>query len=401
MKFLLTAAALALATPASAQAPICGGISLVGEWVGGDEAGSDVSVAGSPFEMEGQVPIAGHLVRLFSISQTTDLRVDVAALRSGDPYISVFDAAGSEIATDDDGGNGLASRLEVTLDPGAYCLAARSYESGVTDVSVFIGRTEQAPEDIAEVNDGVPSQGGAPDAACFIGNMAMLDPLDGVGAVATAAESPAYGFNLDEAMPLSITATSIGGDPLIRVLDSAGAIIAENDDHDGLNSRIDLSDPLAAGEYCVAVEDLDGGDNTINVTVEQFDPTAFRLRRIGQAEFSPTASDDVEVTELGTLDTSVLHDVSTSIVASWVRFDLPEGGLVVTEAIGDGVDPMIVLFDRVGRRIGENDDGPTGLDSFLASRLLAGSYVLAVRTIEEGSTTGNVRLLLQRYVPAE
>ena len=55
---------------------------------------------------------------------------------------------------------------------------------------------------------------------------------------------------------------------------------------------------------------------------------------------------------------------------------------------------------RLGRRVAENDDGPEGLDSFLVARLFAGSYTLALRLVDEGRP-GTVRLLMERYVPAE
>lgn len=83
----LSALALALlwSGPVLAQAPICGGISLVGEWIGGDEAGSDVFAEGAVFEGEGRVPIAGHLVRMFTLSKPGVVRLDVRAVPSGGP----------------------------------------------------------------------------------------------------------------------------------------------------------------------------------------------------------------------------------------------------------------------------------------------------------------------------
>ena len=56
MKSILTGTAvmLALTAPATAQDTICGGISLVGEWVGGDPAGADVTTAPSAFDSVSQ-----------------------------------------------------------------------------------------------------------------------------------------------------------------------------------------------------------------------------------------------------------------------------------------------------------------------------------------------------------
>lgn len=403
MRYILLGTALAV-TPvtAVAQTTICGGISMVGEWVGGDEASSDVSTTPDLFDLEGQVPIAGHFVRMFTLSTPTDVRVDVAAVPAGDPYIALYDAEGAEVAADDDSGGNFGSRVQATLEPGSYCLAARSYESGVTDVSVQIGRSDQTfPTAAAPPVTPLQMTGGT---GCFQPDTAMLgrDLLrgnlgDGLEAVGLPA---AYGFSLAEELPLSISASSDAGDPVIRLRDTGGTLLAENDDFDGLNSRIDMTAPLAPGEYCVEVEDYNGGQNQMTVTLDLFDAAAERLRRLNNAEFAPTPEDAVSVTDLGTLSTSILRDVDVSSSAQWFRFDMPEGGLFVAEAIGNGSDPSIILFDRVGRRVGENDDGPNGLDSFLVTRMMPGSYTMAVRLFGEGAR-GNVRLLMERYVPAE
>ncbi|MCK0165975.1 hypothetical protein MWU52_00270 [Jannaschia sp. S6380] len=394
-------------TPALAQESICGGISLVGEWAGGAEDASDVATADAPFEMEGQVPIAGHLVRMFTLSAPAEIRIDVDALPAGDPYIAVYDAEGAEVAADDDSGSNFGSRVQTMLGAGTYCLAARSYDSGVTDVAAVIGRADHefGPDPVpASPPATAPVTGSG--AGCFgAGTARLADDLDAAGleaqpsATATTAGVPAYDFTLAEAHPLSIIATSQAGDPLIRLVGGDGQILNENDDYDGLNARIDMADPVPAGEYCVEVEDLNGAGNDVTVTLAPFDPADDRARRLDMAEFAPTADDDVAITDLGTLDATLLHEVRASGAAQWFRVHLPEGGLLLVEAIGDGADPVVTLFDRVGRQIGMNDDGPDGLDSFLAMRLLPGDYTLALRLVD-GNARAPVRLLMERYVPA-
>ncbi|MEM8850178.1 MAG: ABC transporter substrate-binding protein [Pseudomonadota bacterium] len=394
-----------LAAPAYAQsdAPFCGGISLVGEWIGGTEAESDVSAATSAFDGEGQVPIAGHMVRMFTLSEPADIRVEVAAIPAGDPYISVFDRDGTEVAADDDSGGDFASRVEAALDPGTYCLAARSYESGVTDVAVRIGRADHD----AMTDGGAPMPPARVDLPDGPGCFTDDTPTLGTGLTAatmdtsasgTVAERPAYGFALAEPTSLSILATSDLGDPLIVLLDDDGNELAENDDFDGLNSRIDLTDPLPAGSYCVEIEDLNGAANEITVSLQGYDPAEIRARRIDDAEIAPTGQDEVAIRDLGPLDSALLADVNATGAATWLRFDVPQGGLLLAEAVGNGADPAITLFDRVGRQVGYNDDGPTGLDSQMAVRLFPGTYLMAVRLIADGNAP--VQVVLERYIPA-
>lgn len=403
------------AGPALAQAPICGGISLVGQWIGGEAAASDLVGRTDAWAGEGQVLIAGHLVRMFTLSAPADIRIDARALPSGDPYAAVYDAAGMSVADDDDSLGDYGARMEASLQPGSYCLAVRSYEPGVTDVAVAIGTADArfpavpVPDNPrAGAGEDLLPRSGATGTGCFEPDTPRLaDGLDaaalgaGVEATATVGDVSAYGFDLAAPAPLTVTATSGAGDPLIRLLDAAGTVLAENDDFDGLDARIELGEALAAGDYCVEIEDLNGAENAVTVALGLFDPAADRARRLAAAEFAPTAADTVEIVDLGALRTSALREIAMASGTRWFRFDLPSGGLLLTEAIGDGADPVVTLFDRVGRRVGENDDGPDGLDSQLVSRLLPGPYTLAVRVAGGGAGSGTVRLLLERYVPAE
>ena len=408
MRILVPAILLGtLAAPAHAQAPapFCGGISLVGEWVGGDEAASDAMAPEAFFELDGQVPIAGHLVRMFTLSEPGEVRIDVDAVPAGDPYIALYDRGGNEVGADDDGGVDFGSSLTRALSAGTYCLAARSYESGVTDVAVRIGRPDFFPQDPPPPSIPAPvAEGagcGAPDVALF--SDAQITPAmlaEGVSVEGAAARIPAIALSLADAAPLTITATSDEADPLIRLLDGDGEVLAEDDDSDGLNSRIQMREALAPGTYCIELEDLNASDAPIVVALDAFDPAADRLRRLGLMEFAPGPSDAVAPEDLGTLATAITTDVAGGTAAAWLRFDLPEGGLILIEAVGFDVDPEIKLFDRLGREVAYNDDGPDGLDSFLVHRAQAGAYILGVRAIDE-APAGDIRILLERYVAAE
>ena len=385
------------ATDASV-ASLCGGLGRAGAWAGGDASGSDLSSASVAFDADGSVPAGGRLVRLFFLGARTAVRLEAAARPSGDPFLTILDAGGDEVASDDDGGEDLAARVEATLAPGVYCLAARSVDGGSIDVAVRLGRDEHEPL----------SGGGSGGFACSAADLPAMgdDPLDaaaleeGVRVGATVGRTPAWGFTLAESVPLTITATSVAGDPVIRLRDASGALLAENDDADGTNSRIDLRDAPVAGDYCLEVDDLGGDDNRVDVTLARFDAAAERRRRIADADLAPLPGDEVDVRSLGSVGVSLIADIAVSSEAAWMRFDVPEDGVLAIEAIGQGVDPTIVLFDRVGRRLGENDDGPDGLDSLLVRRVRSGSYQLAVRAA--GATSGgHVRVLLERYVPAK
>ncbi|WP_298430573.1 hypothetical protein [uncultured Jannaschia sp.] len=406
MPRLAAALLLAAALPAQAQeAPICGGISLVGEWLGGTADGSDIATADAPFDGSGAVPIAGHLVRMFTLSAPAEIRVEVAARPEGDPYVTVFDAAGTQVGEDDDGGGDFAARAEMSLEPGSYCLAARSYESGVTEVDLRVGRADQAamtaPAETTPAYQGEASGGcGAPDIAVLAERITAADLADGLSAGGPTGVTPAWALSLAEPLSLTLTGVSETGDPVLRLRDGTGRLLAENDDADGLNSRIDMTDPLPPGEYCLEVEDLNGSENDVFVEILSFDPDAERRREIAAGNMAPGPSDDTPIREIGILETVLVTEAQATTEAVWFSLNVAQGGLVLIEALGNGLDPAVSLFDRAGRDMGRNDDGPNGLDAQLVTKLFPGEYLLALRMVGDGQS-GPVRIVMERYVPAQ
>ncbi len=55
---------------------MCGGIGAGGQWLGGDEAGSDIATAGNYLEQTALVLMNTNYVGLFTTSQAMDLRIE-------------------------------------------------------------------------------------------------------------------------------------------------------------------------------------------------------------------------------------------------------------------------------------------------------------------------------------
>ena len=121
---------LGAATPALAQDNICGGFGDGGQWIGGDEASSDIATAGNYQEQMALVLGGNEYVSLFTLSEGTDVRVEAAGRGSGDPIIDLLDSTGGIILSDDDSGGNGASRAETYLEAGTYCMSMRSYDGG-------------------------------------------------------------------------------------------------------------------------------------------------------------------------------------------------------------------------------------------------------------------------------
>jgi hypothetical protein len=222
----------------------------------------------------------------------------------------------------------------------------------------------------------------------------------GSNASASVEDTPYWSFTLDAPTAVTITAENESADPVITLYGPGDEYISENDDYDGLNSRIDQSSPLSAGTYCLGVSALNDDTAPITVSISAFDPEEALLSLYDRGEIAPPLDGSVIVTDLGVLQSRMRQDVKSSSDVSWFSLDIEEAGLMIVEAISGGDnDPWLIVFDDLGREIGQNDDYGNGLNSLVMARLQPGTYIIGVRHFDGG--LGFVRLLAERYVRAE
>ncbi len=387
-----------LASSATAQS-FCGGIGDGGAWVGGIAEASDISTAAGPFDTNGSVPANGEMVTLFRVSQTTEIRVEAVPGDGGDTVIDLLNDAGDIVLNDDDSGGGLASRGEITLAQGTYCLLTRGLQGGQINANVRVGRVEHqalttGTGAAAELGACTRQTITAPLVAGGILETAMLP----VTAVNSANQVPYYSFSLNSPMSLTFTASNDEADPVLYLYDEDGTVLAENDDTNGLNSRIDQMDPLPAATYCLGLRALSDGDLPITLEVSEYTEDDFLNSLYSSGETSPPLDGSYPVGDLGELETRLREDVRLGDGVTWYQVELLDGDLIVAEAISVGdVDPTLVIFDDLGREIGRNDDYGDGLDSLVAAPVQPGVYLVGVGQVGDDAAGGRVRLALQRY----
>ncbi|WP_439155695.1 ABC transporter substrate-binding protein [Yoonia sp.] len=377
---------------ALAQDAICDGAGRNGQWIGGDEAGSDIATVGNYLEQMALVMGGNEYVSLFTLTQVTDVRVEAAGRGAGDPIIDLLDSTGGVILSDDDSGGSAASRAETTLVAGTYCMALRSYDGGPMTAFVRIGRTEHAP-----LTEGTSANVAGDD----LGSCETATSLGGIGASATGSvdEIPYWAFTLERPTAVSIRAENQDADPVLTLYGPDGALIAENDDFDGLNPQLDMTEPLAAGTYCIGVTALNDTALPISVSVNAYDPETALNSLYARGEAAPPLDGSVAFTSLGTLQTRLRQDVQAASDVTWFTVDVAESSLLLVEAIAAGnSDPWLIVYDDLGREIGQNDDYGDGLDSMVIGRVQEGTYLIGVKRYEDGQ--GFIRLLVERYVRA-
>ncbi len=393
---LLTGLFAFSALPALAQdAGLCGGIGANAQWLGGDEASSDISTSPEYIEQMALVLMRNEFVGLFTVSQDGDYRIEAQGRGGGDTVLDVRSAAGEIVASDDDSGGEASSRAESFLTAGTYCVSMRSFDGSPITGFVRAGRMDQEPL-TAGLDFSDPNISGS--GQCDLSTAAPLT-LDQPVANDWATQNT-YSLRIDTPMSVTLTAENPNADPILTLYDQSGNWLAENDDFDGLNSRIDMVNPLAVGDYCVAVTLYGDESVPITVTAKEYDAAEVQLSLYARGEASPPLDGSYPVEALGELATRLRQDVSVGGDAVWYSFDVFEGGLLLIEAIAQGQgDPVLVMFDDLGRQLGYNDDHDGSLNSLLTVRVQPGTYLVAVRQLDN-QTQGLIRMVFERYVPA-
>ncbi len=392
---LLAAGMLSLAaTGAYAQdSNLCGGVGANGQWLGGDEASSDISRSADYLEQMALVLLRNEYVALFTMSEPGEVRIEAEGRGSGDTVIDLRDAAGNLVISDDDSGGNGASRAETFLDSGTYCVSLRSFDGSPLTGFVRVGRPEHAALTAGFGATSMPAGG-----ECDLSRAAPITL--GQPVTRSVDDTPFYSLVLDQPTAISLTAENPDADPVLALYDGQGNWLAENDDFDGLNSRIDMADPLAPGQYCVALRALSDSGLPITTTAKVYDPEEVMMNLYARGEAAPPLDGSYPVKNLGEISTRLREDANVGGDAAWYSVDVFDGGLLLVEAIAQGQgDPVLTMYDDLGRQVAHNDDHGGSLDSMITTRIQPGTYLIAVRQLDN-SLQGVIRLVFERYVPA-
>ena len=384
------------AAAASGDLPTCGGGSV--SWISGEAEASDVSTAESALSVETAVEGSQTAKLAFrSTGESQAVRIE-AMSPNGDPIIFLLDSNGNLITENDDTPDSLNSRIETSLAPGVYCVELSQYGGGNMPATIQVGTADHArllPESIAGSTGESPAFEACTSEtdAAPLNEGALNDALNNGSVQQSQANSSAgyYRFTLTEPTSLTLRANSVELDPILKLFDPAGNVLAENDDAEGLNSRLDFPADLEAGDYCIGVSTYSGGGGTIDIIAEKLDRDTFLKNAYARGELVPPANSSYPVEKINLAEirqTVLLH----SGKAQWIGFELDQPKVITVDAYGSlvGVDTKLALFSTAGAVVAENDDQGNGTtDAKLGPVLLQpGSYALAVTDINNNGGTG-------------
>lgn len=398
------------ATGALAQnaAPAQCGDLPAGNWAQQSADMSDVVTASEAFEVVSIAPLGQTIVTGFTLSEPADLRLEAQGGMGGDTVIELFDESGASLMADDDSGGNGDSRIEIGLDAGTYCLQTSSYNEGVLAATIRIGRMEHEP-----LTEGVMTSGGtgasmSEDEMCSASTVEMIISPDAEGRFDAVEydiipdQDPFLWLNVMAQAPIMLEANNSDADPTMTLYSAEGEFIDENDDTDGLNSLLALSDGLEPGTYCVILDALNDGSLPITFRASSLDPKAMAMRGYDAGTQVPPLDGSYPVEDLGVLGARLRSDVQIGTAAHWFTFTLNEHALAVIEAVGgDSIDPAVEVFDDLGRSVAYNDDYGSddgGLNALAFAELKPGTYMIALTTLDE--VEGTVRVAVRKYLPA-
>ncbi|QGZ96992.1 PPC domain-containing protein [Terricaulis silvestris] len=273
-----------------------------------------------------------------------------------DPLLHVYNSAGEEVGVDDDGGEGFNSYLEFTApSTGNYFLGASAFGEASTGGYALGVREGDIPA------DNTTDASLTPDG----------DYREGV--LSPAGDRDWYRLNLAEGQGLRVGLAGTGtpdtlGDPLLVLYGPDGAEILRDDDGgDALNAWFEYSATQAGTHYLEVrgfTEDA-AGRYAVSITGGEIG---------GSAEMAEYIAPNGEgrVSTIGTPDDT-----------DWYSVELIEGRPYRFYADGMDpdplADPLLTIYDSQGAQVAVDDDGGSGVNSYLGfTSPTGGSYFAGV-----------------------
>ncbi|PZO51999.1 MAG: hypothetical protein DCF16_10465 [Alphaproteobacteria bacterium] len=285
-----------------------------------------------------------------------------------DPYLALMNAAGEEVAMDDDGGEGFNSYLEFTAPTtGNYFLAAQSFAGGSAGGYTLAARAGDVPSD-ASTDASLSAEG---------------DYREGI--LSPAGDRDWFAITLAEGQGVRIGVNTLEGaeglaDPYLIVYGPDGAEVLRDDDGgDGLNAWSEFQ-AATGGVYHLEVRgftDDSAGRYAVMVTAGEIGGSP------DMAEYL-TPGSEARVATIGTpgdVDWFVIEMIEGRPYR--INLDGVEGGLT---------DPLLVLYDQTGQEIARDDDGGPGLNSYLTFVSPTGGPYFAAASSYDGQSTGQYSL---------
>ena len=353
-----------------------------------------------------------------------------------DAYLVLIDFNGNTVREDDDSGGRLNAQITTTIPAdGAYTIIAtslRAYRSNgqfvatgdfTLSLTVSGGSTQPVATPIQAtptLNQPMPTPTLAfstpvptPRQATptpppnvpseVVGNIAYGESV--TSSIPQNFAQQQYRFSANSSDTIEITLTSADFDSYLFLYDSAGVILAQDDDGAGdRNARIVYTIP-ATGEYVIGADSF---GNVVGIN-PAFGTFTLTLNLQGSGIVPPVETPVVtpEATNDGTIELgeTVSGRFSSEVAEAYYTFTGSAGQIVTFSLQSADVDTYLILQDGEGNVIAENDDSAGTLNSRIGPFQLTedAEYVIIASTysyIVVGEyATGRYELSTEESVP--
>ncbi|NDJ74773.1 MAG: hypothetical protein GYB65_00825, partial [Chloroflexi bacterium] len=309
--------------------------------------------------------VAGTLdgdVHLYTFSGVADEMVTIDLQSDAfDTYLELYGPDGNQLMTDDDGGDGLNSRIGFFMLPasGEYVIVARGLSDGVSgDYTLSLESIEVTPV----VNEPIALG----DAASNV--------LQG--------NTHTYVFNGTADEMVTIDLQSPDFDTYLELLDQDGNQLITNDDGgEGLNSRIAYYVLPYSGDYTILVRGYsEGAVGGYTLTLQRQEPIPPVID--GPIAYGESAS------------STLINNTHTYL------FSGAAGDYVTIEAYSDYYLPVVELLDPAGNLLTSTDNTDYYYGALISvfNLPVTGEYTIVVRGYEGDTVVGEYTLSLEQNV---
>ena len=283
----------------------------------------------------------------------------------GDTYLQLLDPEGDVIAENDDSDRSLNSSLETDLpSDGEYTIVATSFSEQDTfeyELSLDVSAESSGGADLRSIQAGQTRE-------------SELDENDPEASFMRGYFEP-VSFDGESGQSITIDMSSSQGDTYLFLYGPDGDMVAENDDHEGLNSQIRTT-LEEDGEYTIVATSFSDEETfEYELSVTESDSSAnVDLRSISFGE-----------TRNGSIDSDDPSSMTYRGNYEPVTFDGSADENVSIDMTSED-DTYLILLGPDGTIVAENDDYE-GLDSHIETSLPSdGTYTIVATSYDDDET---------------
>ncbi|WP_256296101.1 PPC domain-containing protein [Haloarchaeobius salinus] len=309
---------------------------------------------------DGQLPALNGYHDFIDLDVDSDVTVDIEMSSSGgDTLLAVLDASGTVVAASNSRNAGIP-QLSVPANSD-YTIVATSFDPTATFAyELSVTESESLP-DLRSISVGETRTGGIdtsdPRESRFNG---YYEPVT---------------LDAPTGTTVDISMSSANGDTYLYVLDPSGTVVAQNDDHDGLDSRVSRLTLSESGDYTI-----------IATSFSEEGTFEYELSVTEGSDLTPTQSIAPGETLTSELDPNDPQSDRFNGYYEPIALDAPTGSTVNISMSSDD-DTYLYLLGPDGQVVAQNDDY-NGLDSRISSFTLSetGEYTIIATSFDSGAT---------------